>query len=68
MGAISLLEKLGMDPGFKISDLTPSQRAELNELVETLGSEKNNPILSINEPTEPAKPDDEDEPSKEEQA
>lgn len=62
MGAISLLEKLGMDPGFDINDLSPSQRAELDELLATMASDKNKPTLSVNEPTDP---DDAPEPSKE---
>lgn len=63
MGVISLLEKLGMDPGFDINDLTPTQRAELEDLLATMASAKNNPILSVNEPTDPDK-EPEPEPAK----
>ena len=63
MGAISLLEKLGTDPSQNIDDLTPAERAELEQYLATLAQEKNNPTLSINEPTDPD--DDDNVPSEE---
>lgn len=61
MGAISLLEKLGVDPSVKISDLSAEQHAEVDKFLATMAQANNNPTLSINEPTDP----DEDDPSKE---
>ena len=63
MGVISLLEKLGADPSLNINDLSPAERAEVEQLLATLAQEKNNPTLSINEPTDPD--DDDNVPSEE---
>ena len=62
MGAISLLEKLGVDPSLDINDLSPAERAEIDQLLATIAQDKNNPTLSVNEPTDPDEP--EDKPSK----
>ena len=43
MGAISLLEKLGADPSLNINDLSPAERAELEQYLATIAQDKNNP-------------------------
>jgi hypothetical protein len=63
MGAISLLEKLGADPSLNINDLSPAERAELEQYLATIAQDKNNPTLSVNEPTDPD--DDDNIPSEE---
>lgn len=66
MGAISLLEKLGVDPSLDINDLSPAERAELDQLLTTIAQDKNNPTLSIYDPTDPDDDDNEqpEEPAK----
>ena len=63
MGAIFLLEKLGADPSLNINDLSPAERAELEQYLATIAQDKNNPTLSVNEPTDPD--DDDNIPSEE---
>ncbi|MGB0214394.1 MAG: hypothetical protein ACPF9E_02955 [Alteromonas oceani] len=63
MGAISLLEKLGAAPSLNINDLSPAERAELEQYLATIAQDKNNPTLSVNEPTDPD--DDDNIPSEE---
>ena len=63
MGAISLLEKLGAAPSLNINDLSPAERAELEQYLATIAQDKNNPTLSVNEPTDPD--DDDNVPSEE---
>lgn len=63
MGAISLLEKLGTDPSQNINDLSPAERAEVEQYLATIAQEGNNPTLSIYDPTDPD--DDDNVPSEE---
>ncbi|MAJ71123.1 MAG: hypothetical protein SWN10_16130 [Pseudomonadota bacterium] len=63
MGAISLLEKLGVDPSLDMNNLSPAERAELEQYLATIAQEENNPTLSIYDPTDPD--DDDNVPSEE---